>query len=711
MPSRRTRIGYFFSRIRARSGKSPLALLLAATCIPVLGADNDIVINEIMYNAPRDKDTLQFIELFNRGEAEVDVSDWIFNKGVQFRFPAETKVAAGEYLVICRDHAAFTAHYGQEIRVIGPFTGRLTHKGERVELSNARNQVIDSVEYSDTGEWPQGADGYASSLERISPGVEADRADNWASSPWPSSKRAAGSPGRKNDRYSSNLPPTISKVEFTPRTPAPQQNVRITAQVADSDGVESVWVAYRLASPGRESQAQTVAMTRSSGDHQMGTYEAELPGQAQGQLVRFQIKAKDRVQTERLYPAESEPRPAFSYFAFTNIAKPRIPQAFIINVSKLGRGPQHYERTPSRPANAATPIRGNGALLYVPAEGEPEVFDFVRIVTRHGGFKVHFQKDRTLKGMPDINLVSEGPLRWILAEPLAFALYRMAGVPAPLTEHVRLTLDRRAQGVHLLVEQPNEAFLVRNGRDPSGNLYKLIWYGDGIVGQHEKKTNPSTGHADLVQLIQGLKRTKGADQWKFIEQHFHVEEAINYYAVNMCLQNWDGFFNNYFAYHDTGKTGKWEIYPWDEDKTWGEYDGASTDYDWYEMPLTMGMNGDSSPRDFRSRFGGGGGPFGGVSWWRPPGYFSGPLLANNEFRARFLARLNELCATVFTEENLLPIIDVMEQRLEPEIRERAKITGDRPQEALREFKGYMQSFRNQVTHRRKFILAELEKLK
>src|SRR6476646_7441600 len=70
-----------------------------------------------------------------------------------------------------------------------------------------------------------------------------------------------------------------------------------------------------------------------------------------------------------------------------------------------------------------------------------------------------------------------------------------------------------------------------------------------------------------------------------------------YYAVNMCIQNWDGFFNNYYAYHNSGRTGKWEIYPWDEDKTWGDYDGASPTYDWYEMPLTYGMAGDQSPRD------------------------------------------------------------------------------------------------------------------
>src|SRR5205814_2026255 len=125
-------------------------------------------------------------------------------------------------------------------------------------------------------------------------------------------------------------------------------------------------------------------------------------------------------------------------------------------------------------------------------------------------------------------------------------------------------------------------------------------------------------------------------------------------------------------------------------------------YDWYEMPLTYGMNGDRSPRDGRGRYGQG--PFGGVSWWRPPGYFSGPLLANPEFRKRFLSRLNEVVTTVFTEEKMLPLIAAMEQRLKPEIAVRAAIRGEDSQYALRTFLGDIQSLKAQVQNRRKFIL-------
>ena len=89
----------------------------------------------------------------------------------------------------------------------------------------------------------------------------------------------------------------------------------------------------------------------------------------------------------------------------------------------------------------------------------------------------------------------------------------------------------------------------------------------------------------------------------------------------------------------------------------------------------------------------------GAMWWRPPGWFSGPLLANVEFRKRFLVRLRQICDTFFTPDQMNPRIDALEQRLEPEISADGK----------QEFHRHIQLFRDQVVGRRKFILTELAK--
>ncbi|MCK6501159.1 MAG: CotH kinase family protein, partial [Nitrospira sp.] len=358
------------------------------------------------------------------------------------------------------------------------------------------------------------------------------------------------------------------------------------------------------------------------------------------------------------------------------------------------------------------PVRGAACLVYMPPGGGPvQTLDHIRITPRQGGWKIRLQKDQPLLAMTTINVLFEYQPRFVLAEHLAFELYRQAGTTAPLSGHWRVFHNGRPAGYHLYVEQPNNSFFRRVGRDPEGDVYKLLWYGRDLVSQHEKKNNPETGHAELVQLIEALQRSTGDKQWQLIQQRIHLDSFINYYAVNMCIQNWDGFFKNYFLYRAPGAAGKWEIIPWDEDKTWGDYDNCSPLYDWYTMPLTFGMKGDRP----RSGLLGGfeqGGIHGGPSWWRQPGWFSGPLLANPQFRAKFRTRLREICDTIFTPEQWEPVFARMERELEPEIRYRASLVrgnGAASNPSVAEFKQHMDSFRRQVANRRQFLLKEIAK--
>jgi hypothetical protein len=665
-----------------------------------------VVLNEIMYHPAADRDDLQFVELHNPGPTAVDVSGWSFTKGIEFVFSRQTELPAGGYAVICRDVSAFKARYGAQVSVAGVFVGKLSHKGERVELADARRQLVDAVEYVDHAPWPRGADGYGASLERICPAQRGDDPWNWAASEAGPANAASGTPGRRNSCLSTVPLPRISEVHFDkvqPRNPIP-----VSAAVADAAGVQSVALVWRV-SPGENAPNwKEVPMQLESGDDHQGVYGGSIPAQPEGRLIRFTIRARSASGAERLYPSKTEPRPTFSCATFVNTNTARIPFLQVLragsverptNTRQLRALAQESGETPGGPGPS-----WNSTAIYLPPGGkEMQLFDYVQVRPRKGGLKIHFHKDQMFSDMTGINIIFEASPRWVLSEPLAYEVYRLAGVPAPATQHVRLWMDRRPLGYYLVVEQPNQSFLRRHGLNPDGNLYKLLWYGRSLIGQHEKKTNRQTGHADLVQLVGGLNGKSGAAQWEFIEQNFKVDRMINYYAVNMCIQNWDGFFNNYFAYHDLRPGGKWEIFPWDEDKTWGDYDGASRQYNWYEMPLTTGMNGDN-PAGFSML---GGWPMARAGWWRPPGHFSGPLLANPEFRRRFLARLRVISETIFTNEKLRPVIQALEHRLEEEVPARAQLMGQDPAAALREFREHIQSFHNQVANRPKFILKQL----
>ncbi len=670
-----------------------------------------VVINEILYHPPDDRDDLQFVELYNAGPTAVDLSGWALTKAVEFVFPRQTELPADAYVLVCRDLAAFRSVCGPGLNVAGVFTGNLGHKGKKLELTDARGQVVDAVPYSDRAPWPLAPDGYGASLERISPAAPGDDPANWAASEVKPGDRSIGTPGRRNSCFSAVPLPQVSDVRFANAPPATP--IHISATVADPAGIQAValvWGAW--AGEGRITWSEA-ALDRQSGDAQRGTYAGTIPPQPEGRLVRFTIRARSASGAERIAPSKTDLRPTFSCTTFVNTNSARVPFLMLLTPdpvrpgASMGPRPAHRTRAlvlagagqPAEPVWSWT----SAAIFFPPGGQDVQVFDHVQVRPRRGGLKVHFPKDEPYAGMTAIDLLFKGPPRWVLSEALAQGLYRRVGLMALETQHVRLWLGRRCLGYYLLIEQPNKSFLRRHGRDPGGNVYKVTWYGNGMIGQHEKQTNPHTGHGDLIQLMKGLNGTSGPAQWDFIREHFNVDAMIDDYAINMCLQDWDGFFNNYFAYHDLRPGGKWEVIPWDKDKTWGDYDGASGNYDWYDMPLTFGMNGAKPVRTSVFDFG----PFGGVSWWRPPGYFSGPLLANAEFRRRFLARLREICETIFTPEQMAPAIDALRDRLEEEVRFRAQLTHQDPAAALREFHRHIQSFHDQVANRRKFILAHL----
>jgi hypothetical protein len=672
-----------------------------------------VVLNEVQYHPPDDHDELQYVELYNAGDAEADLGGWVL-KGAKFTFPAGAKLAAGAYTVVARDPAALVAHFGADTPVAGAFEGRLKHGGEKLELLDAAGKTADAVKFSDRAPWPAGPDGHSASLERICPAAPGELPHNWAGSELPEFERTAGTPGRRNDSFFPHLPPQIT--EAGADTAQPGRPLTVRCRVADPRGVVRVVVAHVLPDVAMPAE-QEVELKRVSGDARDGRYEGQLPAVPEGALRRYRFRAEAADAVVRWLPDAKEPRPTFTAAGWANTNTAQVPFFYLRQLGPTENRGSSLRSRPRRGQLETEPTAGNAALVVaMPGAKAVELYDHIRLTPRQGGWKVRFLKDRPWREMPTLNLIFEQEPRFVLAEHLAYELFRQAGVAAPASGHARVWSDGNPLGYHLYVEQPNRAFLRRHGYDPDGNLYKLLWYGQGLVGQHEKKTNPRTGHQDLKDVVAKLEGATGAAQWEVIRRQFNLTNFAGYYAVNMCVQNWDGFFNNYFLHHDLGPEGRWSIIPWDEDKTWGYFDGGPRDASWYDMPLTLGMRGDkpgpvSARRGVFALLGGGGmqGPFGGPGWWRPGGWFAEPLLANEEFRKRFLARLRELCDGPFTEAQFGPVIDGLQNRLLGEVTFRADALGYDPEAAVREFRTQIESFRRQVVKRREFILQQLGK--
>lgn len=664
-------------------------------------AHGQVVLNEILYHAPDDLDNLQFIELHNAGEQAVDISGWKLTKSVTYTFPAKSTIDANGYLVVCKNLKEFKTHYRMD--AAGQWEGTLSHSADHIELVDANGKKIDSVKYKSRGAWPIAADGYSSSLERICPTAATTGPENWAPSPMaPGSPRPMGTPGKKNATFAPGLPPVISKVTFTPKHASPTEGITIEATVK-GDELGDVELRYRVAGSGFEKAEETLKMTKNP----KGNFTAKIPPQKAKQIVRFRVHAVDAKKTERFHPHPNELRPAHSVYVHEPFKVGTVPLGFIVNIG--GKGLLDDFRFGFGGTSPNPPGRGKSAFVYVDQKtAEPKLFDFISVSPRHGGNRIRFHKDKTLGDMTTIALIFESHDRFVLAEPLAYELYRRAGNAAPRTDFVRTFIDDQPMGYQLQIEVVNKAFLRHNKMRPDGYLYKVNWFGNNLASIHEKKTYVRDGHDDLIKTVDDLTKVKGDEQWAVIKKRFDVEQVINYFAVNMLLSHWDGYFNNHFVYHDIKGNGKWTMFPWDQDKTWGYHDGIRGYDVFFDMPLTLGMEGDRPngwPKDRPPPH-----PFSFQHsiWWRPGSAFSKPLLANPHCRKLFLARTKELLETVYTEKVFFPLIDQMGERLQDEVKLRAELRRQDPKFAADHLKRNLESLKEHLKKRRAFLLEQEE---
>ncbi|MCJ7729107.1 MAG: lamin tail domain-containing protein, partial [Sedimentisphaerales bacterium] len=176
-----------------------------------------VVINEIMYNPASRGQNEEYVELRNTTGGTVNLYDvngigWEFTDGIGFTFPAGTTIPANGYLlVVDTTPAYFKTKYSVPggITVLGPYSGRLSNAGEKLELSKPTDTDelgqtvyvrVDRVVYSDGSHpadcpegvdlWPKEPDGGGKSLSRKFPLSYGNDPNNW--------QAATPSPGAAN---------------------------------------------------------------------------------------------------------------------------------------------------------------------------------------------------------------------------------------------------------------------------------------------------------------------------------------------------------------------------------------------------------------------------------------------------------------------------------------------------------------------------------
>jgi len=141
-----------------------------------------LVISKIHYHPMDwwgyDGNRLEFIEITNNGDADVDLTGVYFRElGITYQFPNNSHIAGNETLLLCSDSLMFMEYYNTV--PLGQYTRKLSNKSENLVLADAWGNVIDEVHYYDSDPWPTQADGNGPYLQLKDLNSDNSLAENW----------------------------------------------------------------------------------------------------------------------------------------------------------------------------------------------------------------------------------------------------------------------------------------------------------------------------------------------------------------------------------------------------------------------------------------------------------------------------------------------------------------------------------------------------
>jgi len=137
-------------------------------------------------------------------------------------------------------------------------------------------------------------------------------------------------------------------------------------------------------------------------------------------------------------------------------------------------------------------------------------------------------------------------------------------------------------GLYLMVENMDSRFLKNNLMSEKGNLYKATKDGacmsifDDLENDWEKKSGRTEDRDDLKKLILDVNSISDSLYFNFIKSNFNYSQFVNMLALNIYLANASTYYHNYYLYHSPN--GKWELLPWDMDKTLSYYEWMPYQY-------------------------------------------------------------------------------------------------------------------------------------
>ncbi|HIJ51802.1 MAG TPA: hypothetical protein HPP66_01455 [Planctomycetes bacterium] len=599
---------------RFPNGSGPWCVFLHDTnTTPTPGEHNggesgiNVVINEIMYHPyhrlynpyyePEDI-RAEYIELFNRGTQLLSLAGWRITDGVDFAFPNDVTIGAGQYLVVAADVNTFKAKYPDVTNVVGGWYGRLSNSGEAIELIDNMRVNVDHVRYADEGEWAvrelglldrghrgwiwsEDTDGDGKSLELVNPALPNEYGQNWAAS-----VDNEGTPGVVNSVADVDTAPLVVDVKHRPIIPGPDEPVTITARIIDelTTGI-TVTLHYRVDtsvyvnenSYPHHDPGDYIDLTmlddgmHGDGEADDGVHGVNVPAHPDGKIIEFYIEASDAAANSRTWsaPAVMDGTPE----QVTNMLY-QVDDSFV-QYWTAGDQPIYYiimtemERARLRDIVSDSSLEGPNCQMnatFISADGvDTKVRYNVGVRNRgHGtrrhwpnNYRVNFAHDRSWKGVTAINLNSV--YTWL--QLAGNAMFQISGVAQCEATAVKVKTNgqnlaeyggNQMYGSYVHAEVVDSDFADNHYPvDDAGNAYKCMRLTHQADLRYEgtnpepyrsnyfKRTNNAEDDwSDLIGLTYALSdNTPDETYVEEVNRVMNAEQWLRFIAVNVLMNN------------------------------------------------------------------------------------------------------------------------------------------------------------------------------
>lgn len=512
-------------------------------------ASSDVVINEILYHPEDDDPNGEFIELYNRGSARVDLSGWCID-GISYCFRRGFSIEPKGFFLL-------TSRF---------YEGRLSNGGEDLRLIDAAGDVVEEFEYDDKKQWPANTDGEGASLQRLNVNTDpADPGNWWGDVP---------TPGGPNRNIGSAMP-VWDDVDHT-RSPAPGQVIEIDGEV---DGARRAWAEVRIGF----GPVVRFDMTLVGSDA-----TTTIPGQAAGALVRYRLVAEYPNGVKGTWPRQGDG----AGFTGTVVRSP--------STTDLPRFQWFMEDAVYEQARNDLTLTGDDGYPAVFAY-DGEIFDNMRVRVK-GQVSRSFPKKKWKFVLPaghefeidgvfpeavdEFALHSSWTDKSFIRETLASEALQATGIPASQAFPVQLERNGGFFGLYSYIEQPDGTWRDRFGLDDAmiyevggGRAFGLLAANDANLSQeilrrkYEKETREFENDDRLRELIRVTNGLRGQALREWIFANVDVPSVVNALATNLVIQHQDIGHKNYRLVLNT--FGKWMVIPNDLDLTFGRRYGVT----------------------------------------------------------------------------------------------------------------------------------------